>query len=295
MVQLSTTMNLESLVSAWPNIDGNIAASSLKQVDRSTYPELDRYSQEEIYRDIQGEGGLFLASDMARELQLRPRMNVLDLACGTGETSVFLARNYGVNAFAVDKLLDESRLSNRATSEGVGHLVTPKKLDARDLNFPDGFFDAVFCMNAYFYFGTDDLYLPYLLGRVRDAGRICIASPCYREEISPVTPEEFLMEFPDCLAVHSPTWWRSHFEKTRGVDILRCELHSRSREFWEDFVRIQIEMSEPRMMSPSKATSILGFLKFLKLDTRGYVSHLFLLAAKKAGVRFGASLDWYSG
>ena len=120
MVLYPTAMNLESLVSAWPNIDGKIAASSLKQVDRSSYPELERYSRGDIYRDIQGEGGLFLASDMARALELRPGMNVLDLACGTGETSVFLARNYGVNVFAVDKLLDDSKLSARAESEGAG-------------------------------------------------------------------------------------------------------------------------------------------------------------------------------
>src|ERR1039458_1047140 len=162
---------------------------------------------------------------MAREIQLKPGMRVLDLACGTGETSVFLAKHYGVHVFTVDKLLDEARLLSRAKEDGVGHLVNPKRGDVRSLAFPDGFFDAVFCMNAYFYFGTDDLYLPYLLGFVRDEGRICIASPCYREELSPDTPEEFLIEFPDCLAVHSPGWWRSHFEKTRGVDVLRCGLH----------------------------------------------------------------------
>ncbi len=157
-----------------------------------------------------------------------------------------------------------------------------------------GIFDAVFCMNSYFYFGTDDLFTPYLLGFMRDGARICIASPCYREELSADTPEEFMIEFPDCLAVHSPAWWKNHLEKTRGVDVLRCELHPHSREFWEDFVRAHIERTEPRLMSKAEADTMLVFLKFLDLDTTGFISHLFLVAEKRPGVTFGASLEWYS-
>lgn len=285
---------MRSLISSWPDVDGKVAASLLKQVDRSRYPELDRYSREEIYRDIHGQGGLFLACDMARELQLKPGMRVLDLACGAGETSIFLAKQYGVEVIALDKHLDESLLLDRATKAGVAHLVRPKKCDARLLPFAAGFFDAVFCLNSYFYFGTDDLFLPYLLGFVRDEGRIAIGSPCYREELSADTPEEYLIEFPDCLAVHSPVWWRNHFEKTRGVDVLRCELHPHSREFWEDFVLIEIEKSEPRLMPKGRADSLLVFLKFLDRDKEGFISHLFLVAEKRSGVRFGASIEWYA-
>jgi len=286
---------MQTLVSSWPDLDGEVALSLLKQVDRSRYPELLGYSREEIYRDIHGQGGLFLACEMARELELKPGMKVLDLACGDGETSIFLAKQYGVQVFAVDRRLDEARLLSRATQEGVAPLITPKKLDARFLPFAAGFFDAVFCLNSYFYFGTDDLYLPYLLGFVRDEGRIAIGSPCYRAELTSDTPKEFLIEFPDCLAVHSPAWWRTHFEKTGGVDILRCEPHPQSREFWEDFIRIQIEQTEPRAMPKGRADSLLDFLRVLDLDQTGFLSHLFLVAEKRKGVRFGASLEWYRG
>jgi SAM-dependent methyltransferase len=292
-IHLSSMTTMQSLVSAWPDIDGKDVLSLLKPVDRSRYPELERYSREEIYRDIHGQGGLFFACDLARELELKPGMKVLDLACGDGETSVFLAKQYGVQVFAVDKRLDESRLLSRAMAEGVAPLITPRKLDARFLPFAAGFFDAVFCLNAYFYFGTDDLFLPYLLGFVRDGGRIAIGSPCYRAELTPATPEDFLIEFPDCLAVHSPEWWRAHFEKTRGVDILRCESHPQSREFWEDFIRFQVEKEEPRAMAKARADALLDFLRVLNLDQTGFLSHLFLAAQKRKGVHFGASLEWY--
>ena len=286
---------MQSVISSWPDIDGKTALSALRAVDRSRYPELDRYSRADIYRNIQGEGGLFLADDMARALELRPGMRVLDLGCGTGETSLFLARHFGVHVVAVDKRLDETLLAGRAAGEGLAPLLTPRRQDVRRLSPADGLFDAVFSMNAYFYFGTDDLFTPYLLNLVRDGGRICIASPCYREELSRDTPEEFLIEFPDCLAVHSPAWWRHHFEKTRGVDILQCGLHPHSREFWEDFVRAKIEGTEPRLMTKAEADGVLMFLKVLNRDTACFISHLFLLAEKRPGVRFGASLEWYAG
>ena len=79
---------LQSVVSKWPNIDREAVISLLKQTDRSRYPELDGYTREQIYRGIQGEGGLFLASDMAQSMRLRPGIRVLDLACGAGETAV---------------------------------------------------------------------------------------------------------------------------------------------------------------------------------------------------------------
>ncbi|MFE1205014.1 SAM-dependent methyltransferase [Streptomyces sp. NPDC058762] len=40
--------------------------------------------------------------DLAHDLDLRPGMRVLDLGSGKGATSVFLAREYGVEVVAAD-------------------------------------------------------------------------------------------------------------------------------------------------------------------------------------------------
>ena len=74
--------------------------SSFGKPDRAHYPELDGYSDDECYHDFFGGGGLYLAVEMLRTLRLKPDNIVLDLGCGKGRTSIFLARHYGVHVVA---------------------------------------------------------------------------------------------------------------------------------------------------------------------------------------------------
>jgi SAM-dependent methyltransferase len=266
-------------LSNWPAVDLNKVQIAFRQVPLEAYPELAQYDRTAIHEALAGQGGLFLASDMAKLLSLRRGMRVLDLGCGAGITSLFMARTFGAQIHAVDAELPLD-LVERASRAGVSDLVIPVRADARNLPFDPGFFDAIFCMNAFFYFGTDDLYPPYLLGFLKEAGDIAIGSPCYREELSPDTPEELLLEFPDCLAVHSPPWWRQHFEKTRGVEVLHSALHPRGVEFWEDRVRQLLEQNRTGDMKPSRRNMIYHIIRMLNRDTDGMVSH-FLFHARK--------------
>ncbi|MEO6876619.1 MAG: class I SAM-dependent methyltransferase, partial [Opitutaceae bacterium] len=226
-----------------------------------------------------GQGGLFLASDMAKMLSLRPGMRVLDLGCGVGVTSIFLAREFGVNVHAVDANVPDD-LAARAASAGAEGLVVPVRADARILPLESGFFDAIFSMNAFFYFGTDDLYPPYLMQFLKPGGSIVIGCPCYREEITPDMPEELLIEFPACLAVHSPDWWRNHFEKSRSAVVRHSALHPRGVEFWEDRMRFLLEEQTPRAMPEWKRAMIYASVRMLNRDTDGRVSHFMLHASK---------------
>ena len=266
-------------LSAWPEVDLRRVRSSFREVPLAAYPELASYGRAGIHEELAGQGGLFLACDMAKLLRLQPGMRVLDLACGAGTTSIYLAKNFGVRVYAVDEDLPGS-LPRRAAAAGVGDLVIPILGDARKLPFSLEFFDVVFSMNAFFCFGTDDLYPPYLLGFLKEGGELVIGSPCYRDELKADSPEEFLLEFPACLAAHSPGWWGSHFAKTKEADVLHSELHPRGAEFWEDRVRFLLEAQRPTEMSVSRRNMVYEIIRMLNRDEDGFVSH-FLLHAKK--------------
>lgn len=89
-------------------------------------------------------------------------MRVLDLACGKGMTSVFLAREYGMQVYAVDLWDGPDATWQNAKAFGVEHLLCPIQADAQHLPFAPGFFDAIVCVNSYIYFGLDDAYLANL-------------------------------------------------------------------------------------------------------------------------------------
>jgi len=161
--------------------------------------------------------------------------------------------------------------------------ITPVRMDARSIDLPEEYFDAVFCLNSYFYFGTDDLYLPYLTRFIRPEGRIGIASPCYSHELTKDTPKEFLYDSPhftESLAVHSPSWWQQHFAATGVAKVLACEDHQRGREFWLDQVRWLLEECHPRDMEHWMRQMVFQEIVMLQKDKERFVTYLTLIAEK---------------
>lgn len=253
----------------------------LREIPLAAFPELSGYTRADVHDGLQGQGGLFLASDMARMLNLSPGMKVLDLACGNGSTSVFLAKTYGVSVFAVDEISPDS-LRERAASAGVADLISLVQTDCRRLPFAENYFDAIFCMNSLFYFGTDDLFPPYVLSFLKPGGDLVAGSPCYREEITPDMPEELLLEFPACLAVHSPGWWKNHFEKSKLAVVLHSELHPRGVEFWEDRIKFLLDSQKISEMSEGRRQMLHDMVRMVVRDHDGFVSHFMLHVRKNA-------------
>jgi hypothetical protein len=108
------------------------------------------------------------------------------------------------------------------------------------------------------------------------------------------TPEEFLLEFPACLAVHSPGWWRHHFTKTREADVLHSDLHPRGAEFWQDRVRFLLEAQRPEEMRASRRDMVYEIIRMLNRDADGFVAH-FMLHAKKRKITNGHECPRISG
>lgn len=210
-------------------------------------------------------------------MNIKKGMRILELGAGNCLSAIFLAKKYKVEIIAADLWIDPTSNWQRIKDEGVENYVKPIKMDARSIPYPKGYFDVVFSMNSYFYFGTDDLYLPYLLKYIKERGIICIASPCFASEFENKIPEEFLFDPPDfqeAYSIHSPNWWKKHFEKVKQIEVLECAKHPKGREFWLDSIRWQIESSR----------NINDFLKdiiMLLKDENEYLTYFTLIAKKQ--------------
>ena len=272
-------MDIKGFKKRYPNIELEELFPLFPRIPMSDYPELSGYSWEDVHAGAMGPGGLFLASDMARKMELKEGMRVLDIGPGRCASSLFLARHYGVQVIAADLWIDPSQNWERVKEAGLIGFVIPMKMDARNMPFAEGYFDAVFSMDAYHNFGTDDMYFPYLAKFVRPSGRICIGGPCYADELTPETPKEFLHG--ESHAYHSPKWWQRHFENTGLMNVLHCEEHSKGRELWLDDVRRCLEECHPRDRHDWTREDLLQSIVMLLTDKQRFITHFILLAEKK--------------
>jgi ubiquinone/menaquinone biosynthesis C-methylase UbiE len=209
-----------------------------------------------------GANSLWLTEWLAEAMDLRPGMRVLDLACGFAASSIFLRREFGLQVWATDLWFSAADNLRRIRDAGVDDGVFPIRADARALPFANDFFDAVVCIDSYFYFGTDDLYLNYLARLVKPGAPIGIAGAGLVQEIEGPVPEH-LREWwePSLCCLHSAAWWRRHWER---IGIVAVELADTMPDGW------QLWLDWHRVIAPDNATEI----KAIEADrgrTMGYV------------------------
>src|SRR5262245_40541811 len=140
------------------------------------FPRASRYNPDWLIANAgSGANTIWITEWLASAMELRPGMRVLDLGCGRAVSSVFLRREFGVQVWATDLWFSVSENLLRVRDIGVDDGVFPIHADARSLPFAAEFFDAITCIDAYYYFGTDDVYLNYLARFVKPLGQIGIA------------------------------------------------------------------------------------------------------------------------
>ena len=184
------------------------------------FPRSNAYDPEWIIQNQMGPNALWLTEWLCQEMNLQPGMRVLDLGCGRGMSSIFLAREFGVQVFATDLWVGAT--DNRKQFEAAGLLdrIIPVHAEARALPYADDYFDAIVCVDSLIYYGTDDLYLDYLRRFVRPGGRIGMVVPGFMQEIHGALPEHLLPFWAqECWSFHTVDWWRWHWSRGGLVDV----------------------------------------------------------------------------
>jgi ubiquinone/menaquinone biosynthesis C-methylase UbiE len=203
------------------------------------FPRSSRYHPEWVLAHASGgANALWLTEWLSTALDLRHGMRVLDLGCGRASSSIFLRREFGVQVWATDLWFSASENIQRVRDAGVEDGVFPLHVDARSLPFASEFFDAIICIDAFPYFGTDDLYLNYLAQFVKLGGAVGIAGVGLVQEIEGPTPDHLRdLWSQDFWAIHSAAWWRRHWERTGILEIKTADLMPDGWQFWLDWQR----------------------------------------------------------
>ena len=231
--------------------------STFQAPDRGNYPELAGYSRDELYQDFFGGGGLYLATHMLRSLRLQPDDVVLDLGCGKGASSIFLARQRGVQVVALDLWTVAEYLNEKFSTAGYRNHILPINMDAsQPLPFAADYFDAIFCMNSFSFFGGSPGYLAQLLKYLKPGGQLCLGSEVLTTEFTPEQivqpPEAYAFKLPapnehvdvfsdDFLKQHTPNWWRELFESSGLLEVETCRELEDADAIYKELVRYEHE------------------------------------------------------
>ena len=233
------------------------AIATFRSPDRAAYPELAEYTRDEIYQDCIGGGALYLAARMVRTMSLKPGDIVMDLGCGRGETSIFLARHFGVKVLAVDLWTSATALHDKFSARSYGDRIVPLNLDITGrLPFADAYFDAIFCMNSFSFYGGSHDFLRHLLKHLKKDGQLCIGSEVLSDEFTPEQlanppyvysfrlppPNEQVDVFEDDFKrQHTPAWWRQLFERSGLLAVLDCHELEDADVLYEDLTLFEHE------------------------------------------------------
>ncbi len=215
--------------------------------------------------NMMGPNAWRIAEELTRDLHLHQGMRVLDLGCGRGLSSIFLAKKFGVQIFAADLWISECENSARFQQAGVSRLTVPVRCDALHLPFEKGFFDAVLSIDAYHYFGNNDAYFETALKPIlKENAAVAIAMPGMKYEVHENVPEEMKTLWdPEALEKwHSIGWWKPKFEPhLKNFKIAEMDCFSAA---WSDWLscgsryakedRLMIETDGGRYMNLIKLT-----------------------------------------
>lgn len=246
-----------------------------KMLARTDFPRAGQYDPQWIIANQMGLNPLWLTEWLCQGMDLKPGMRVLDLGCGKALSSIFLAREYDLQVWATDLWISATDNRKRIDEAGVSDKVFPIHADARDLPFAEEFFDAILCMDAYIYFGTDDLYLDYLHKFVRPNRQIAIAVPGFMRELDGPLPEHLLPFWAqECWTWHTVEWWKQLWNRTGLVDVQKADALPDGWQLW-------LQWKKARLASGDDSPGLQSDIQVIEADRGQYMGFVRMIADRK--------------
>ena len=250
-------------------------------VNNEAFPLSSKYDAEWVITNEMGPNALWLTEWLGGAMELKAGMRVLDMGCGKGMSSVFLAREYGVQVWANDLWISAGENWQRVRAAGVQDRVFPIHAEAHALPYAEEFFDAIVSLDSYHYYGTDDLYLQYFVKFVKPGGRIGIVVPGLMREFDGAVPEHLTRPTPsggcfwlpaECFSLHTVQWWHQHWEQTQLVDVELADTQPDGWKHWLTFEEAKVAASTNRNDDEAPA---------LRADQGRYLGFVRMIARRK--------------
>lgn len=171
-------------------------------------------------------------------LQLVSNDMVLDLGCGTGLTSLVIAKETGARVFANDLWISAEENGKRFAKWGVGEQITPICEDASNLHFAKKQFRALISIDSYHYFaGSMGFFQEKILPFMKDSGVVLIGIPGLKDEYAD-RAEELLSDWlgDDSYMFKSPNRWKELIGDSDRIEALETWEMDCFGKAWDDWL-----------------------------------------------------------
>ena len=163
---------------------------------------------------------------------------ILDLGCGTGLTSLVIAKETGARVFANDLWVSADENGKRFVQWGVGEQITPVCEDARNLHFEEKQFQALISIDSYHYFaGNREFFQEAILPFMKDDGVVLIGIPGLKDEYTG-RAEELLSDWlgEDAYMFKSPKHWKELIGRNKRIELTETWEMECFRKAWDDWL-----------------------------------------------------------
>ncbi len=226
--------------------DKSLIRSTTNHIDRKDplwnekYPLSSKYRTEWVFENQMGPNVLWLTEWLCQALEPRPGMRVLDMGCGKAMSSIFLAKEFGVEVWANDLWIDATDNWQRICEAGLDKQVFPIHAEAHSLPYAKNFFDVIVSIDSYHYYGTDDLYLSYFTEFLKPGGHIGIVVPGLMKDFHGPVPEHLTRRqknggtpwAEDFWGFHTLEWWYHLWNRISLVEVETAEILPGGGDLW---------------------------------------------------------------
>jgi cyclopropane fatty-acyl-phospholipid synthase-like methyltransferase len=196
------------------------------------------FSHDFVRKNLMGPNCLTITEELVDTMELPPGARILDLGCGMGLSSLFLAARYpDATIYAVDLWITATENFRRFNDLGFNTII-PIHSDALELPFAEDYFDALVSTDSYNFFGCEEGVIDIVAAFVKPGGSIRIAVPGLKEEIGDDMPAQLTASWTreNMDALHSVSWWESLFGLSKSIGIDSSEEMACFDSAWADWL-----------------------------------------------------------
>ena len=208
------------------------------------YPKSEQYDKQFLLENMMGPNALKILEELTEGIKLTSDMKILDLGCGKGLTSIFLAKEFGVQVYATDLWITAAENFERFKKLGLEDRIIPIHANALDLPYAENYFDAVISVDSYHYFGNTPEFMDTKLAPyIKPNGIIALAFPGFKKDYHNNLPSELLISWgaEDLDTFHSCKWWHELLSQSQTINIESISELKCMEEAWQDWLECDEE------------------------------------------------------